>query len=68
VIPYFGRRQLYLAGLFGITISLVVIGATGCVPATDALRNTSAAFMIFISFVYNISIGPLCESGGRPGD
>jgi SP family general alpha glucoside:H+ symporter-like MFS transporter len=62
VLPYFGRRPLYLVSLCLTAACLIVIGALACKTLTDGSRIAMAALMVFIQLLYSTSIGPLCES------
>jgi SP family general alpha glucoside:H+ symporter-like MFS transporter len=61
VLPYFGRRPLYLSCLLATMISLLIIGILACFEITNGSQIAMAVLMIFIQLMYSTSIGPLCK-------
>ena len=61
VLPFFGRRPLYLVSLFATAGSLLIIGILACTKINNGSRLAMAVLMIFIQLLYSTSIGPLCE-------
>lgn len=61
VIPHFGRRTLYLAGLLLQALLLLITGILGVVPSRPGITYGIGAILILINFVYNVTIGPLCK-------
>lgn len=60
LMPYFGRRKIYMTGMGALTIILFIIGflqirATG----TGPLLNAQAAFTLLWTFTFQLSIGQL---------
>jgi MFS transporter, SP family, general alpha glucoside:H+ symporter len=58
-----GRRTLYIAGLCIMTILLVVIGCVGFAPSADTAAKWAVGSMLLVfTFVYDITVGPVCYS------
>lgn len=60
LMPYFGRRTIYLSGMATLSLLLFLIGflqigATG----TGPILNAQAAFTLLWTFVFQLSIGQL---------
>ncbi|KAJ5415471.1 hypothetical protein N7465_004166 [Penicillium sp. CMV-2018d] len=55
-----GRRRIYLVGLAVSMAILTVAGGIGCLPTTNAQSWTLGGLITFLSFIYNLSIGPIC--------
>ncbi|WOO84078.1 Maltose permease MAL61 [Vanrija pseudolonga] len=60
LIPHFGRRTLYLAGMLLQALLLLITGILGVVPSRPGITYGIGAILILINFVYNVTIGPLC--------
>lgn len=56
LIPRFGRRTIYIAGLIFMALVCMAVGISGFVGAPGAVGG----LMVLMNFAYNISIGPLC--------
>ena len=57
----FGRRTLYLFGLTGQFICLFTTGCLGLVPSGNKAGPWAvAAMMIAYTFVYDMTVGPVC--------
>ncbi|KAH6677927.1 general alpha-glucoside permease [Plectosphaerella plurivora] len=57
----FGRRTMYLAGVSSLLVILVVIGGLGFAdPALSGPSWAIGSLLIFYTFIYNSSVGPLC--------
>ncbi|GAQ12213.1 maltose permease MAL31 [Aspergillus lentulus] len=60
LMPHVGRRRLYLSGLFVMFLTLLT---AGCVSVASTARWhlwALGSLLIFLTFVYNITIGPIC--------
>ncbi|KAK6352863.1 hypothetical protein TWF696_004863 [Orbilia brochopaga] len=54
----FGRRTLYLWGLVGLFVSLMVIGSLG-IPKQNLGIAIGSSLLVF-TFIYDITVGPVC--------
>lgn len=61
LIPRFGRRTIYLGGLFGIARALSTVGILALETATNGKNVAMGALLIWINFAYNASLGPLSK-------
>ncbi|KAJ5882347.1 Major facilitator superfamily domain general substrate transporter [Penicillium soppii] len=60
---HIGRRQLYLWGLFVLSILLFGIGVTGVIgPNHSAAYWASGALLLVFSFCYQVTVGTVCYS------
>ncbi|PLB53878.1 putative MFS alpha-glucoside transporter [Aspergillus steynii IBT 23096] len=59
---YFGRRTLYVGGLFFLSVVLLVIGFVSIAPATTAISWATGSMLLVYTFVYDSTIGPVCFS------
>ncbi|KAI6711895.1 hypothetical protein JHW43_005560 [Diplocarpon mali] len=57
----FGRRTIYLAGGCALFALLMIIGFTGLSAGTGGQWATSSMLLVY-TFVYNLTIGPVCYS------
>ncbi|KUM57913.1 hypothetical protein ACN42_g9254 [Penicillium freii] len=55
-----GRRRIYLVGLAVSMAVLTVGGGIACLPTTNAQSWALGGLVTFLSFIYNLSIGPIC--------
>lgn len=55
-----GRRKLYLAGLLISFITLVVAGGVGTRSNDPSTAWTLGSLLIFLTFVYDSTVGPVC--------
>lgn len=55
-----GRRRIYLVGLAVSMVILAVAGGIGCLPTTNTQSWALGGLITFLSFIYNLSIGPIC--------
>ncbi|KAI9684716.1 MAG: hypothetical protein M1829_000091 [Trizodia sp. TS-e1964] len=63
LMSYFGRRSLYLWGLFIMTILLFIIGFIALAPDSSTGATWAVGSMLLVyTFVYDITIGPVCYS------
>ncbi|VUC27017.1 unnamed protein product [Clonostachys rosea] len=56
IVNRFGRRIIFLSGMVGCTLLLLLIGVLDAVP-TDAAKWVQAALTVIYSFVYFLTIG-----------
>ncbi|OGM49585.1 MFS alpha-glucoside transporter [Aspergillus bombycis] len=59
-MSYFGRRTLYVGGLFFLAIVLFVIGFVSIAPSTSAISWATGSMLLVYTFVYDSTIGPVC--------
>lgn len=58
-----GRRTLYIAGLCIMTILLLIIGFASFAPGADTAAKWAIGSMLLVfTFVYDITVGPVCYS------
>lgn len=57
---YAGRRTLYLVGLVGCLIVLIVGGIVASLPETNATSWALGSLIILLTFIYDSTIGPVC--------
>ena len=62
LMQYCGRRTLYLAGLIVCFFVMMTIGAVSCVATSSAVSWALGALVIFLTFSFNCTIGPVCYS------
>ncbi|KIY00561.1 uncharacterized protein Z520_03224 [Fonsecaea multimorphosa CBS 102226] len=55
-----GRRTLYLGGLVGSLIILIVTGIVGTFKETDSTSWALGSLIIVLTFVYDFTVGPVC--------
>lgn len=60
LMPWFGRRTLYLAGLTSLFLLLLIIGLVSITRQTEATAWTIGSMLLLYTFIYDITIGPLC--------
>jgi len=58
----FGRRDLYLWGQVVLVIIMLVTGILGTMKQTESTGWAIGALLIIFTFVYDISVGPVCYS------
>lgn len=57
----FGRRTLYLAGLTGQCVVLMIIGFLGLTPGSNSTAPwVVGGMMIAYTFIYDMTVGPVC--------
>ncbi|KAI9147080.1 alpha-glucoside permease [Paramyrothecium foliicola] len=59
----FGRRTLYLSGIAGMFVLLVVIGSVGAAINTDDNAAASwgvGSMLLLLTMVYDMTVGPVC--------
>jgi MFS transporter, SP family, general alpha glucoside:H+ symporter len=57
---HIGRRTLYIAGLCGSLIILVITGVVGTFKETKGTSWALGSLIIVLTFVYDFTIGPVC--------
>ncbi|KAI1858801.1 uncharacterized protein JN550_012455 [Neoarthrinium moseri] len=60
VMPYVGRRALYLYGLAVMFTVLVIIGFLGIPNPSDPISYASAALLMVFTFAFDVTVGPVC--------
>jgi SP family general alpha glucoside:H+ symporter-like MFS transporter len=60
LMPRIGRRRLYLYGLFVSAVTLIIAGSIGARPETHAQSWAVGSLLIFLTFIYDLTIGPVC--------
>ncbi|KAJ6188652.1 hypothetical protein N7519_003560 [Penicillium mononematosum] len=55
-----GRRRIYLIGLAASMAILAIAGGIAFLPATDAQSWTLGGLITLLTFIYDLSIGPIC--------
>jgi SP family general alpha glucoside:H+ symporter-like MFS transporter len=59
LMPFFGRRSIYLGGLFAMATILCVIGILNVWTDKDKFGFTQAVLTLVWTFVYQLSVGQL---------
>lgn len=62
LMPHYGRRQLYLWGQSIMFVGLLAIGLLGIPKLSASIGWAIGALMLVETFVYDITIGPVCYS------
>lgn len=62
LMPHFGRRQLYLWGQAIMFVGLLAIGLLGVPKLSTTTGWAIGALMLVETFVYDITVGPVCYS------
>lgn len=60
LLSRFGRRRLYLCGLSALLAILLVSGIVGAIPTSHGQLWTLGSLLLILTFVYNMTIGPVC--------
>jgi len=60
LMPYFGRRTLYLWGQIVMLIGLIVIGCLGIPTLNSGTGWGIGALMLILTFTYDFTVGPVC--------
>jgi MFS transporter, SP family, general alpha glucoside:H+ symporter len=63
MINRFGRRTIFLGGLLGIFVCLMIVGFLGIASSSNKSASWAAgAFLLIFTFIYDSTVGPLtCE-------
>ena len=60
MINRFGRRTIFLGGLVGIFVCLMIVGFMGIAPASNTSASWAAgALLLVYTFIYDSTVGPL---------
>ncbi|KAI8670190.1 MFS domain-containing protein [Fusarium keratoplasticum] len=60
IVPYAGRRTIYLWGLCAVVLVLMMMGFLAIAPASMKGASWATAIMLILSnLIYNASVGPL---------
>lgn len=62
VMRVVGRRTLYLWGCAACTVIMFAAGCVGLAPDSPAIAWSLGSLIIFFTFIYDITIGPICYS------
>ena len=62
LMPHFGRRTLYIIGQLVMFIILMIIGGLGVPSLSSSTGWASGALILILTFVYDITVGPVCYS------
>jgi SP family general alpha glucoside:H+ symporter-like MFS transporter len=62
LLPVLGRRTLYLWGTALMFVVLIAGGTVGTLPESRAISWILGSLVIVLTFVYDITIGPVCYS------
>jgi len=64
LIANFGRRTIYLSGLAGIFVCLMIVGFISLSPSSSTSVSWAVgAFLLVFTFIYDLTVGPLtCKS------
>ncbi|CEL10155.1 hypothetical protein ASPCAL13280 [Aspergillus calidoustus] len=60
LLPFVGRRRLYLAGAALSLIILIVGGCVSLMPQTPAQSWALGSLIVILTFVYQMTLGPIC--------
>ncbi|KAH8121218.1 sugar transporter-domain-containing protein [Trichoderma asperelloides] len=60
LLSHFGRRRLYLTGLVVSFWIFISAGIVGTLPSSRATSWAAAGLLILLTFVYDMTIGPVC--------
>lgn len=58
----FGRRTLYIWGMVGMTITLLICGFLGIPQGNKGAEWGISVMILLYTFVYDASVGPVCYS------
>ncbi|KAK6345779.1 hypothetical protein TWF718_007685 [Orbilia javanica] len=61
-MTYFGRRNLYIAGLVILDSCLFTIGFIALGPSKPATQWATGAMLLAYTFFYDVTVGPVCYS------
>lgn len=57
-----GRRTLYLYGLAGLFLMLMILGFLGLAPNRDSASLATGSIMLVWALVYQLTVGTVCYS------
>ncbi|KZV93750.1 putative MFS alpha-glucoside transporter [Exidia glandulosa HHB12029] len=59
LMPFFGRRTVYTAGMFCMCVVLYTIGGLAYNPSNGSMW-ASGSLLVVLNLVYNSTLGPIC--------
>ncbi len=60
MINHFGRRTIFLYGLVGIFVSLMIVGFIGIAPSSNIGASWAIGAMLLVfTLIYDSTVGPL---------
>ena len=59
LMPYFGRRTIYLCGMFGMACTLYVIGILNTKTSISGVGMSQAVLTLVWTFMFQLSVGQL---------
>lgn len=62
LMPWFGRRTLYLAGSMVLCLILLIVGFISIPTQSASTSWATGAMLLVYAFVYDSTVGPLCYS------
>lgn len=62
LLTYFGRRTIYLYGIFSLTITLALIGIVSVVSTSQTAIWIQAALCLVWQLFYSLTLGPITYS------
>lgn len=67
LMTHFGRRRLYVTGLFMLFALLMVVGFISLAPGASQTNNIKASWatgsvLLLYTFIYDATVGPVCYS------
>jgi MFS transporter, SP family, general alpha glucoside:H+ symporter len=62
LMPHVGRRTLYIAGLSGMCVLLIIVGGLGCSPDQNVSGYGAGSLLLIYTFLYDFTVGPVCYS------
>lgn len=60
LVTYFGRRVIYLTGMTGMSLVLLIIGVLSASSTSTASLWAQASMCLVWQLVYSLSVGPVC--------
>lgn len=61
IMGYFGRRTIYLAGMAGLFLLLILVGGLGFAdPASKGPSLAIGSLLLIYTMWYDLTIGPIC--------
>jgi SP family general alpha glucoside:H+ symporter-like MFS transporter len=60
IMPYIGRRTLYVWGMAGMLTILLIVGFLGIPAKNTSIAYASGALLLINVFIYDITVGPAC--------
>lgn len=60
LLPFIGRRRLYISGLIVLLVTLILIGIVDLLVTSTARPWVLGSLLILLTSVYDLTIGPVC--------